>query len=77
MKVLVYEYDKMLRAGKLLNSLPFLVANQTDGVTLCRTIAEIGDILDSGKLSENAEERKNSGQDLIKIGSKKERQEKR
>lgn len=42
MKVLTYEYDKMLRAGQILNALHFC------GVDQARLVAELGNILDSG-----------------------------
>lgn len=42
MKVLTYEYEKMVRAGQLLNALHFC------GVEQARIVAELGDILDSG-----------------------------
>ena len=49
MKVITYEYDKMLRAGQLLNTL------RITGVDQARAISEIGNILDSGKLGEVVE----------------------
>lgn len=45
-KVLTFEYEKMKRAGQILNALPFC------GVQQARLIAELGDILDSGSLGE-------------------------
>lgn len=46
MKVLTYEYDKMARVGQLLNSLV------VSGSSNFRALAEIADILDSGKPGE-------------------------
>lgn len=46
MKVLTYEYEKMARAGQLLNSLV------VSGSSNFRALAEIADILDSGKPGE-------------------------
>lgn len=49
MKILTYNYEKMLRAGQILNALPFC------GVQQARLIAELGDILDSGTPGEIVE----------------------
>lgn len=49
MKVLTYEYEKMLRAGQLLNALHFC------GVEQARIVAELGNILDSGAAGEIVE----------------------
>ena len=46
MKVLTYEYEMMVRAGQLLNSLAFC------GVAQARIVSELGNILDSGKPGE-------------------------
>lgn len=46
MKVLTYEYEKMAKAGQLLNSLV------VSGSSNFRALAEIADILDSGKPGE-------------------------
>lgn len=46
MKTLTYEYEKMVRAGQLLNKIVI------QGIEQARCIAEIGDILDSGKIGE-------------------------
>lgn len=46
MKTLTYDYDKMVRAGQLLNSLV------VSGSSNFRALAEISDILDSGKPGE-------------------------
>ena len=43
MKVVIYDYDKMVRAGKLLNAIRLC------GVDQARIVAELGDILDAGK----------------------------
>lgn len=45
-KTLTYEYDMMVRAGQLLNALTFT------GVQQARVIAELANILDSGKPGE-------------------------
>lgn len=49
MKTLTYDYEKMIRVGQLLNAMNF------QGIGSARIIAEIGDILDSGKLGEIVE----------------------
>lgn len=51
LKVLTFEYEKMKRAGQILNALPFY------GVHQARLIAELGDILDSGSLGEIIEKK--------------------
>lgn len=51
MKVLTYEYDRMLRAGQILNNLQILGVNQA------RLLAELGDILDSGTPGEIMEKK--------------------
>ncbi len=53
MKVLTYEYEKMARAGQLLNSLV------VSGSSNFRALAEIADILDSGKPGEIFEKEEN------------------
>ena len=50
MKTLTYEYAKMVRAGELLNSLV------VSGSSNFRALAEIANILDSGKPGEIVEE---------------------
>lgn len=52
MKTLTYEYAKMVRAGQLLNSLV------VSGSSNFRALAEIADILDSGKPGEIVEKDK-------------------
>lgn len=52
MKTLTYEYEKMLRAGQLLNTLV------VSGSSNFRTLAQIADILDSGVLGEMDEDAK-------------------
>lgn len=49
MKTLTYEYEKMTRAGQLLNSLVVSGSNNF------RALAEIANILDSGTLGETFE----------------------
>ena len=51
MKVITYEYDKMLRAGQILNDLHILGVNQA------RLVAELGNILDSGTPGEISEKK--------------------
>lgn len=51
MKVIIYEYKKMLRAGKLLDSL------KVSGSSNFRVLAELADILDSGKSGEYEEKK--------------------
>lgn len=46
MKTITYEYDKMKRAGEILNLLP------VTGVQYARLLAELGNILDAGQLGE-------------------------
>lgn len=46
MKTLTYGYDRMLRAGQILNAL------EVHGVNQARLLAELGNILDSGKTGE-------------------------
>lgn len=46
MKTLTYEYEAMLRAGQLLNSLV------VSGTSNFRALAELSSILDSGTLGE-------------------------
>lgn len=48
MNVLTYDYEKMKRAGELLNA----ICREGVNVDQCRFISEIGDILDSGKIAE-------------------------
>ena len=52
LKTLTYEYAKMVRAGQLLNSLV------VSGSSNFRALAEIADILDSGKPGEIVEKDK-------------------
>ena len=51
MKVLTYEYEKMVRAGQILNDLHIFGVNQA------RLLAELGNILDSGKPGEITEKK--------------------
>lgn len=51
MKVLTYEYDRMIRAGKILNEL------EVHGVNQARLLAELGGILDSGTPGEITEKK--------------------
>lgn len=62
MKTITYEYKKMIRAGQLLNSLV------VSGSSNFRALAEIADILDSGKPGETFEKEgeKPDGSDLGK-----------
>ena len=46
MKVLVYEYERMKRAGALLNSI------SVSGTKNIRALAELADILDSGEVGD-------------------------
>ncbi len=57
MKVVTYEYDKMLRAGQILNDLHILGVNQA------RLVAELGNILDSGTPGEVFEKKKEEEDD--------------
>ncbi len=52
MKVLVYEYERMKRAGALLNSIA------VSGTQNIRALAELADILDSGEVGETADKSK-------------------
>ena len=49
MKIIIYEYEKMVRAGQLLNSL------EVSGSSNFRALAELANILDSGKIGETFE----------------------
>ena len=49
MKVITYEYEKMIRAGQLLNSLV------VSGSSNFRSLAELANILDSGTPGETFE----------------------
>ncbi len=61
MKIITYEYEKMKRAGQLLNSLV------VSGSSNFRALAELADILDSGTLGETYErEVKENGGDMGK-----------
>lgn len=61
MKTITYEYEKMIRAGQLLNSLV------VSGSSNFRVLAELADILDSGTLGETYErEVKENGGDMGK-----------
>lgn len=51
-KVLVFDYDKMARAGQLFNSIQFSGANNI------RMAAELSNLLDSGTVMEMEEEKK-------------------
>ena len=69
MKTLTYEYEKMVRAGQLLNSLV------VSGSSNFRALAEIADILDSGKVGELIEkkeerEAKEDEEDVKYLGGK-------
>lgn len=55
MKTLTYEYDKMIRAGQLLNALHFV------GVDQARIVAELANILDSGTVGEITEKEDKGG----------------
>lgn len=52
MKTLTYDYERMLRAGRLLNSIT------VSGIQDIRALAELADILDSGKVGEEPDEEK-------------------
>lgn len=52
MRAIIYEEEKMIRAGQLLNSL------RVSGSSNFRALAELSDILDSGKRGEYEEENK-------------------
>lgn len=60
MKVITYEYEKMIRAGQLLNSLV------VSGSSNFRSLAELANILDSGTPGETfeKEEIKNGSKDM-------------
>lgn len=60
MKILIYERDKMIRAGQLLNSLV------VSGSSNFRSLAELANILDSGTPGETfeKEEIKNGSKDM-------------
>lgn len=60
MKVLTYEYDKMIRVGKILNEL------EVHGVNQARILAELGNILDSGTPGEIAEKKEEASEDGIR-----------
>ena len=61
MKTITYEYEKMKRAGQLLNSLV------VSGSSNFRALAELANILDSGTLGETYErEVKENGGDMGK-----------
>lgn len=61
MKTLTYNYDSMIRAGQLLNSLV------VSGSSNFRALAEIANILDSGTPGETFEkEEKNDGGNMGK-----------
>lgn len=51
MKVIIYEEEKMMRAGQLLNSL------MVSGSSNFRALAELADILDSGNPGEYEEKK--------------------
>ena len=51
-KVLVFDYEKMVRAGRILNAIQFV------GTTNIRLAAELADILDSGAVMEMEEKGK-------------------
>lgn len=63
MKVIIYEYELMKKAGKLLNELTI------SGTGNFRVLAELADILDSGKTGEYEEnkEEKEDGVDNEEI----------
>ena len=60
MKTITYEYEKMVKAGQLLNSLV------VSGSSNFRALAEIANILDSGTLGEIVEK----GEDNSGVHSK-------
>lgn len=67
MKTLTYEYEKMVKAGQLLNSLV------VSGSSNFRALAEIANILDSGTLGEIVEKGddvKNDSNRNVKEGNK-------
>jgi hypothetical protein len=51
-KVIVFDYDKMIRAGQVFNAIQFSGANNI------RLAAELSNILDSGTVMELSEEEK-------------------
>lgn len=51
-KVIVFDYDKMVRAGQVFNAIQFSGANNI------RLAAELSNILDSGTVMELSEEEK-------------------
>lgn len=51
MKALIYEYEKMFRAGEIMRQV------SATGIDNFRLLKELGDILDSGKLGEYKEEK--------------------
>lgn len=60
MKTLTYEYEKMLRAGQLLNTLV------VSGSSNFRALAQIADILDSGIPGEIVDNTKDNEKDRIR-----------
>lgn len=58
MKTLTYEYEKMIRAGQLLNGLV------VTGTTNFRILAELSDILDSGKMGKVFEKEESKDGDM-------------
>ena len=64
MKTLTYEYDKMVRAGQLLNSLVVSGSNNF------RALAELANILDSGTPGETFEKEVGKDDSVNSEGSK-------
>lgn len=62
MKTVTYKYEDMIRAGKLLNRINIC------GVEQARILAEIGNVLDSGKIGEiSKKEDQENGMEKQKI----------
>lgn len=62
MKTVTYKYENMARAGILLNKINIC------GVEQARILAEIGNILDSGKIGEiNEREEPENGMEAKKV----------
>ena len=59
MKVITYEYEKMLRAGQILNDLHIF------GVKQARLVSELGNILDSGTPGEITEKKEEVDNDVV------------
>ncbi len=56
MKVIIFEYDKMVRAGQLINSIT------ATGASNFRALAELADIIDSGQPGDYEEHTRSDGE---------------